>query len=75
MAALYLTEIVNAALTTIYDNDGPIKCQERLKAVRQKQLIEETYDVTMLFSTMNIYAGSPGIDTMINQLGKSIFIL
>ena len=75
MAALYLTEIVNAALTTMYDNDGAIKCQETLKDVQQKQLIGETYDVTMLFSTMNIYAGSPGIDTMINQLGKNIFIL
>ena len=74
MAALYLTEIINAALTTIYDNDGSIKNKARLKEVRRKQLIKETCDVTMLLSTLNIYANSPGIDTMINQLGKNIFI-
>ena len=70
-----MTEIINAALTAVYDNDGAIKGKTRLKEVLRKQLLKETCDVTMLFSTLNIYANSPGIDTMINQLGKNDFIL
>ena len=75
IAALYLTEIVNAALTTISENDGDIKSKKKLKQLRKERLLKEISDVTMLFSTMNIYANSPGIDTMIDQLGENIYIL
>ena len=70
MAALYLTEIVNAALTTIYDDDGKIKNEQQLNTVRRKKLVEQTHEVSMLLSTLNIYANCPGIDEMIDQLGK-----
>ena len=72
MAALYLTEIINATLTTIYDNDGSIKNEDQLTSVRREKLIKETHEVSMLFSTMNIYANSPGTDKMISELGKQI---
>lgn len=75
IAALYLTEIVNAALTTITNNDGVHIGKKKLSNLRTKQLAKQTSDVTMLFSTMNVYANNPGIDTMINQLGKNIYIL
>ena len=75
IAALYLTEIVNAALTTITDNDGEEQDREKLFDLRNAQLKKQIADVTMLISTMDIYANSPGIDTMINQLGKNIYIL
>jgi len=69
MAALYLTEIINATLTTIYDNDGSIMNEDQLTSVRREKLIKETHEVSMLFSTMNIYANSPGTDKMISELG------
>ena len=75
IAALYMTEIVNAALTTITDNDGIVKKKSKLLKLRKAQLHKQISDVTMLFSTMNIYANNPGIDTMIEQLGKNIYIL
>ena len=75
IAALYLTEIVNAALTTITDNDGEERKREKLFDLRNAQLKKQISDVTMLISTMDVYANSPGIDTMINQLGKNIYIL
>ena len=74
IAALYMTEMVNAALTTISDNDGDTKKTRKLK-VRRERLQEQISDVTMLFSTMNICANSPRINTMIDQLGKNIYIL
>ena len=75
IAALYMTEIVNAALTTITDNDGIVRKKSKLLKLRKAQLHKQISDVTMLFSTMNIYANNPGIDTMIEQLGKNIYIL
>ena len=74
-AALYLTEIVNAALTTITDNDGEERKKEKLFELRNAQLKKQISDVTMLLSTLDVYANNPGIDTMINQLGKNIYIL
>ena len=74
-AALYMTEIVNAALTTITDNDGDEIDDDKLFKLRKAQLEKQSSDVTMVFSTMNVYANNPGIDTMINQLGKNIYIL
>jgi len=75
IAALYLTEIVNAALTTITDNDGEEQDREKLFDLRNAQLKKQISDVTMLISTLDVYENSPGIDTMINQLGKNIYIL
>ena len=76
LAALYLTEIVNATLTTIHDDD---KClsessQEDWLVLRRKRLVKETTEILLLFSTLNIYANNPGIDRMISELGK-IYIL
>ena len=73
IAALYMTEIVNAALTTITDNDDQEREKEKLFDLRNAQLNKQISDVTMLFSTMNVYANNLGIDT--NQLGKNIYIL
>ena len=75
IAALYMMEIVNAALTTITDNDGEEREKENLFDLRNAQLNKQISDVTMSFSTMNVYANNPGVDTMINQLGKNICIL
>ena len=76
LAALYLTEMVNATLTTIHDDD---KCssessQEDWLVLRRKRLVKETTEILLLFSTLNIYANNPGIDRMISELGK-IYIL
>ena len=74
LAALYLTEIVNATLTTIHDDDKYLSdpSQEELTAQRRKKLLKEITEVLLLFSTMNIYANNPGIDTMISEIGKKI---
>ena len=75
IAALYITEMVNAALTTITDNDGEEQNRDKLFNLRKARLKKEISDVTMLLSTLTIYANNPGIDTMINQLGKKFYIL
>ena len=75
IAALYITEMVNAALTTITDNDGEEQNRDKLFNLRKARLKKEISDVTMLLSTLTIYANNPGIDTMINQLGKNFYIL
>ena len=74
LAALYLTEIVNAALTTIHDDDKQDMSADQLLTIRRKKLLKETTDILLLFSTMNYYANNPGNDRMINELGK-IYIL
>ena len=73
LAALCLTEIINANLTTIHDDDKSLSdpSQEELTACRQKKLLKETTEVSLLLSTMNIYANCPGIDRMISELGKN----
>ena len=72
LAALYLTEIRNATLTTIHDDGGYLLAtkQDELTALRQKKLLKETKEVSLLLSTMNIYANCPGIDRMISELGN-----
>ena len=75
IAALYITEMVNAALTTITDNDGEEQNRDKLFNLRKARLKKEISDVTMLILTLTIYANNPGIDTMINQLGKNFYIL
>ena len=74
LAALYLTEIVNATLTTIHDDDNCLSdsSQEELTALRRNKLLKETTEILLLFSTMNIYADNPGIDRMISELGKKL---
>ena len=74
LAALYLTEIVNAALTTIHDDDKQDISEGELLTIRRNKLLKETRDISLLFSTMNHYANNPGNDRMINELGK-IYIL
>ena len=70
LAALYLTEIVNAALTTIHDDDKQDMSADQLLTIRRRKLLKETTDISLLFSTMNYYANNPGNDRMINELGK-----
>ena len=74
LVALYLTEIVNAALTTIHDDDKQDISEGELLTIRRNKLLKETRDISLLFSTMNHYANNPGNDRMINELGK-IYIL
>jgi hypothetical protein len=74
-AALYLTEIVNAALTTIHRDDILDEYQQPTVAPRRKRLNEEANGVSLLFSTLNIYALSPGLDKMIGELAKTFYIL
>ena len=65
---------VSATLVTIHDDDGYPSAtkQDVLTALRQKKLLKETNEVSLLLSTMNIYANCPGIDRMISELGKNI---
>ena len=76
LAALYLVEMVNATLTTIQDNNQSLSDQPQgaLLVLRREKLVKETAEISLLFSTMNIYANNPGIDRMIRELGK-IYIL
>ena len=74
-AALYLTEIVNAALTTIHHSDILDHDQQPMLDPRRTRLNEEANGVSLLFSTLNIYARSPGLDKMIGDLGKTFYIL
>ena len=72
LAALYLVEMVNATLTTIQDNDQSLsnESHEDLLVLRREKLVKETAEISLLFSTINIYANNPGIDRMIRELGK-----
>ena len=76
LAALYLVEMVNATLTTIQDNDQSLSNESHgdLLVLRRQKLVKETAEISLLFSTLNIYANNPGIDRMIRELGK-IYIL
>ena len=71
LAALYLAEIVNAALTTIDAKDPDSPDSSVLLSARKKRLKEELTSVTDLYSTLNHYAGHPGIDKMIEELGEN----
>ena len=80
LAALYLTEIINATLASIddeYENlsateqgESTLPSREMLISLRREKLVEETKEVSLLLSTMNIYANCPGTDKMISELGK-----
>ena len=74
-AVLYLTEIGNAALTTIHHSDILDRHQQPMLDPRRTRLNEEANGVSLLFSTLNIYARSPGLDKMIGDLGKTFYIL
>ncbi len=73
--ALYLTEIINAALTTICDDDDSDANQEPTLILWQKRLNKEADEVSLLLSTLNIYTNSPGIERMIGKIGKTFCIL
>ena len=72
LAALYLTEIINATLTTIHIHKEYLSEKEeaQLTTVRQTKLLEKTREVSLLISTMNIYANVPGTDRMARELGE-----
>ena len=80
LAALYLTEIINATLTSIDDEYENLSATEQgrsthpsretLISLRREKLVKETKEVSLLLSTMNIYANCPGTDKMISELGK-----
>ena len=82
LAALCLTEIINATLTSIDDDYENLSARKQgqsthpshqvLIALRREKLVKETKEVSLLLSTMNIYAHCPGIDRMISELGKKI---
>ena len=74
LAALYLTEIINATLTTIHVDEEYLSETEddELTTRRQTKLLEKTKEVSLLFSTMNIYANCPGTDRMVSELGKKM---
>ena len=76
LAALYLVEMVNAILTTIQDNEESLSNESPgdLLVVRRKKLVKETAELSLLLSTMTIYANNPGIHRIIRELGK-IYIL
>ena len=82
LAALYLTEITNATLASIdddYENltgtkqgESTQPTREMLIDLRREKLVKKIKEVSLLFSTMNIYANCPGTDKMISELGKKI---
>ena len=76
LAALYLVEMVNAILTTIQDNEESLSNESHgdLLVVQRKKLVKETSELSLLLSTMTIYANNPGIHRIIRELGK-IYIL
>ena len=81
LAALCLTEITNATLTSIDDDYENLSATEQgqsthpshqvLIALRREKLVKETKEVSLLLSAMNIYANCPGTDRMISELGKT----
>ena len=80
LAALYLTEIINATLASIDDEYENLSATEQgrsthpsretLISLRREKLVKETKEVSLLLSTVNIYANCPGTDKMISELGK-----
>ncbi len=65
LAALFLTEIVNASLATtnLYN--------EKLDVFKHREVLRKgTDDISSLFSTMNSYACFPGLATIIETLGN-----
>ena len=70
IAALYLTEIVNAALTTLHQDDEVDDDGKPTLAPRRARLLKATNEVSELLSSLNIYAHNPGLDKMIDELGK-----
>ena len=85
LAALYLTEITNATLASIDDDYENLSATEQgesthpshevLIDLRREKLVKEIKEVSMLLSTMKIYANCPGTDRMISELGKKNCIL
>ena len=71
-ASLYLTEIVNAALTTLHHSDILDNNHQQTINPRRTRLKEAVNEVSELLSSLNIYAHHPGLDKMIDDLGKNI---
>ena len=71
-ASLYLTEIVNAALTTLHHSDIRDNNHQQTINPRRARLKEAVNEVSELLSSLNIYAHHPGLDKMIEDLGKNI---
>lgn len=68
-ALLYLAKIVNAALSMIDNCDTKSTNSSELLEAQRMKLKQELNQVTDLYSTLNHYAGHPGIDKMIQDLG------
>ena len=74
--SLYLAKIVNAPLSMIDNCDTESTNSLELLEARRMKLKQELNQVTDLYSTLNHYAGHPGIDKMIQDLGwNNIYIL
>ena len=71
-ASIYLTEIVNAALTTLHHSDILDNNHQQTINPRRARLKEAVSEVSELLSLLNIYAHHPGLDKMIDNLGKNI---
>ena len=71
-ASLYLTEIVNAALATLHHSDVLDNNDQPTIDPRRARLKEAEKEVSKLLSSLNIYAHHPGLDKMIDDLGKNI---
>lgn len=82
LAALHLTEITNATLASIDDEYKNLSATEQGESThpshevlidqRREKLVKEIKEVSLLLSTMNIYANYPWTDKMISELGKKI---
>ena len=74
-ALLYLAELVNAALSTIHILDKKSNEQSVQLEPQRKRRKEAVKEVSELYSTLNHHAGHPGVDKMMDALGKTFYIL
>ncbi len=74
-ALLYCTEIVNAALTTIHHSDILDDNKQPTVNPQQTGLNKAVNEVSEFLSTLNISAHHPELDKMIEELGKTFYIL
>ena len=70
-ALLYLTEPVNASLSTIHILDTESNKQSVQLEPQKKRLKEAVNKVSELYSTLNHHEGHPGIDKIMDALGKT----
>ena len=71
----HLTEIVNATLSSIHHYDMEVNEQSLLLEARKTRLKGVLNKAPELYSTLNHHAGHPGIEKMMDELGKIFYIL